>query len=287
MILVSLWVGWIIVRITARRLEGVWREEPDSLRTERIKKVLIRPVLGTQLLQRWLSWRLARNPVGWLELRRAGGRLVSWFWFAAVVLVYGAYGFGQELHGRDFERIQERLGGLLLLSLVLTSAASFRRERENGVLELLLVSPMREWDVIRGRLRALWTQFLPAMLIFLGGSIFQAFMFGSEIGPGLLAYFALWYLTLPVIGLYFSLARKHFIASVLWTLLFGGAFPFVLLAFSDLVEAGWELFGAPNYHDHPAIGFLFTFALQAGLAVAFALILRNHLARRKFALELD
>jgi hypothetical protein len=33
--------------------------------------------------------------------------------------------------------------------------------------------------------------------------------------------------------------------------------------------------------------FVFAFLLQAGLATVFAVILRNHLARRKFALELS
>jgi ABC-type transport system involved in multi-copper enzyme maturation permease subunit len=290
MALVSLAAAWLVIWIAGWRLKRTWRDEPQSARAERIDKALHSPVLGAGLLRRWLSWRLARNPIGWLEQRRPGGRLVAWLWFAALLFVYGAYGcngIGQGFHPESLSAIQERLGWLLLLSIALSSAGSFRRERENGVLELLLVSPMREWEMIRGRLRALWSQFLPAIVIFLTASLLQAVIFRSEEGPVLLPYFALGYITLPVIGLYFSLARKHFIASVFWTLLFGGIFPVMLLNFGDILELAWGFSRTQGYQgEHPIGVFVFAFLLQAGLATVFALILRNHLARRKFALEL-
>jgi ABC-type transport system involved in cytochrome c biogenesis permease component len=288
MVLISLGAAWMVIGIAARRLKRTWRDEPQSARAERINKALHAPVLGAGMLRRWLNWRLARNPIGWLEQRRPAGRLVGWLWFGAMVLIYGAYGcsgLGQGLEPEGLDAIQERVGWLLLLSMALSSAGSFRRERENGVLELLLVSPMREWEMIRGRLRALWSQFLPAIVIFLAASLFQAVILRSEEGPVLLPYFGLGYLTLPVIGLYFSLARKHFIASVFWTLLFGGIFPLILLNFGDILDLAWGVSRTQGYGDHPIGAFVFAFLLQAGLATAFALILRNHLARRKFALE--
>ena len=41
-------------------------------------------------------------------------------------------------------------------------SGSFRRERETGVLELLLVAPLSTHQIVWGRLRAIWGQFAPA-----------------------------------------------------------------------------------------------------------------------------
>ena len=51
---------------------------------------------------------------------------------------------------------------LLMGGVAMAAAGSFRRKRENGVLELLLVSPMGVWEIIAGRLRTLWNKFFPA-----------------------------------------------------------------------------------------------------------------------------
>ena len=90
---------------------------------------------------------------------------------------------------------------------------------------------------------------------------------------GLIAMFAL-----PVIGLYFSLARQQFMAAFLWTLLFGGVIPSFALAGSGVLP---DTFGA----DDEGKAFFLAVMLQVGLSAAFALILRHHLARRKFALQ--
>jgi hypothetical protein len=87
-------------------------------------------------------------------------------------------------------------------------------------------------------------------------------------------------------GLYFSLARRQFMGAFLWTLLFGGFLPFIVSS-KRLPEVVVDLPGMENDQIHKAIFFWAAFAIQSGLAFAFALILRNHLARRKFALEVS
>ena len=79
-----------------------------------------------------------------------------------------------ELYRRGFDLIQNLLAWLLILAVAVSSAGSFRRERETGLLELLLVSPLREWQIIGGRLRGLWTQFIPAMVLLLGCWLYLA-----------------------------------------------------------------------------------------------------------------
>jgi len=181
-------------------------------------------------------------------------------------------------YGDGFETVQTLLAGLLVGSMAITAAGSFRRERESGMLELLLVSPMGEWAIITGRLRALWSQFLPVTLLFLAVAFFQAMLFDRDESHAILLYFGLAYLTLPVIGLYFSLARQQFMAAFLWTLLFGAVVPSFALAGSGVLP---DTFGA----DDEGKAFFLAVMLQVGLSAAFALILRHHLARRRFVLQ--
>jgi len=241
------------------------------------------------MFRRWLRWRLARNPVGWLEQRRVGGRLVIWGWMAVTVLIYIGCGLDGSFYGDGFMKVQTVLTWLLMGSMAITAAGSFRRERENGMLELLLVSPLGEWALIAGRLRALWSQFLPVTVLFFAVSVFQTMLFGSDESRELrafLPYLGLAYVTLPVIGLYFSLARQQFIAALFWTLIFGGMLPFALGASGASTEIINSLFRAASYSDDDeGGGFFLTLLLQAGIAVVFALVLRHHLARRKFALQ--
>jgi hypothetical protein len=285
MILVSLGGGWTIASVAARRVKRIWRDEPPSPRVERISKALRMPVLGAGLLRRWLHWRLAKNPVGWLEQRRTAGRLVVWSWIAIVGLFYGFGGLRESGYDEDFKNFQALLACLLIGSMAMAAAGSFRRERETRVLELLLVSPMNEWEIIGGRLRALWGQFLPAMGIFFIAALLQTVGSRSEKPAEWLPYFALLYVTIPVLGLYFSLARRQFLAAFLWTLLLGGIFPFIACngVLPEIVSLG--LFGLQSQEVKRGIVFWITFILQGGLTVAFALILRDHLTRRRFALD--
>jgi ABC-type transport system involved in cytochrome c biogenesis permease component len=48
---------------------------------------------------------------------------------------------------------------LVLLGLAFVSARSFREERQNGVWESLMVSPLTTQELITGRLRGIWNQF--------------------------------------------------------------------------------------------------------------------------------
>jgi len=286
LVLLSLLSAAGVIWFAARRLKHIWREAGPSPRTERIKTAIERPIVGRLLLRRWLRWRLARNPVGWLEQRRVTGRLVIWGWIAITVLIYVGCGLDGSFYGDGFMKVQTVLAWLLMGSMAITAAGSFRRERESGMLELLLVSPLGEWALIAGRLRALWSQFLPVTVLFFAVSVFQAILFGSDESRAFLPYLGLVYVTLPVIGLYFSLARQQFIAALFWTLIFGGMLPFALGASGASAEIINSLFRAAPYpEDDAGWGFFLTLALQAGVAAVFALVLRHHLARRKFALQ--
>jgi ABC-type Na+ efflux pump permease subunit len=180
---------------------------------------------------------------------------------------------------------------LLLVGLSVSSAGSFRRERESGAMELLLVTPLREGQVIWGRLRGLWGQFLPAVMLigaFAGFWHLQesriAWWWGSpetDLIPAFMILLGATYVALPVIGLYFSLRRKSFLAAWLNTLVVAVGIPY-LWGLTWFAATHWML---PPVAGGGSIPILATMAaLEIGLGSWFWRRLRERLRRRQFAL---
>ena len=110
----------------------------------------------------------------------------------------------------------------LFASMAVNASTSFRRERETRVLELLLVSPLTEGQIILGRLRGLWGQFLPSMALLLAGWMYLATALGHlqrEISS--IVFIAAAFASIPVIGLYFSLICRNFLTALIATVLVG------------------------------------------------------------------
>jgi ABC-type transport system involved in multi-copper enzyme maturation permease subunit len=209
----------LAIIVAARRIRSSWREEPPSLRLMRAQKLFCEPVLAVNWLRRWMRYKLERNPLGWLEQRRWQGRMVSWVWFAIVVSI-----FSLVLTERNFFRgtsgFTLTMGWLVLVSIAVSAAGSFRRERETGVLELLLVSPLKTEEIIAGRLRGLWGQFFPATVMFLGVWIYLEEILPSRdhFTGAWIFYFAVAFLVTPMVGLYFSVRSRSFLTALGLTL---------------------------------------------------------------------
>jgi ABC-type transport system involved in multi-copper enzyme maturation permease subunit len=232
----------LAIEFASWRVRSLWQEEPLSGRALKIQQALVTPVVGVKFLRRWMKRKLLRNPIGWLEQRTWSGRLVTWSWLAVMVSLYSAM-FAGTVTYRAIYNLQEFMAWLLLAGVASSAAGSFQRERETGVMELLLVSPMREGQIIGGRLRGLWGQFLPAVIL-----LFSVWLYFRGIRPMMVKYdwlaiFCAGFLTLPVIGLYNSLRQRSFVPAFLLTLGMGLALPLVvrsIVAFSlnILVERG-------------------------------------------------
>lgn len=228
MVIVSIPFLLLTVEIASRNLKRFWREEPPSARRVWLEKKLFTPVLMVSVLRGWMRRKLEKNPIGWLEQRTWSGRLVMWGWFAVMISVYSVL-MNQANPTNNIENAQQFLVWLLLGVIAVTAAASFRRERETGVMELLLVSPLNVGQIIGGRLRGLWGQFLPAFGVLMAIWAFLAGVFPHDSGePGLIGFLCGSFLTLPVIGLYFSLRCRGFISAFLFTVLIGVAIPYGL-----------------------------------------------------------
>ena len=225
----SLLVLVAAVLVAGAKTRRSWQEEPPSRRQVWLQQTFCTPVLWVSFFQRWMRRKLEHNPIGWLEQRTWSGRLVTWGWFAVLISVYSAVLTDRSFF-RDANPLQARMAWLLAGSMAMSAAGSFRRERETGVLELLLVSPLGENQIISGRLRGLWAQFLPAFgLLLLVWAYLSSFLpYGSR--AGVILFFAVTFLSVPVFGLYFSLRCRTFITAFMATLAVGLLLPLVLAA---------------------------------------------------------
>jgi ABC-type transport system involved in cytochrome c biogenesis permease component len=201
---------------------------------------------------------------------------------------------------QDAWAAQEWLALLVLLGLTFSAAGSFRSERESGALELLLVTPLRAGQVIRGRLQGIRMQYLPAVLTLalawfcLLPPRWQKVIFQpAEWEGGTVLWLCLFvavivsFVTLPVIGLYFSLKRMNHLVSWLCACGVGLLIPWLLFQHVDfIVDRFWGL-RMPQHGANPGdLDFLFglTAALfwQAAAATVAAVLLYANLARGRF-----
>jgi ABC-type transport system involved in multi-copper enzyme maturation permease subunit len=281
--LLSFFCALLLGRFAAWMVSRTWREQPPSARVLWLRERLCRPFVFQDLLRRWLRWELQRNPIGWLEQRSWSGRLVVWSWFAIVMCAYSSLFANMSLYQNAFGAVQGLLASILALSIAASAAGSFRRERESGVLELLLVAPLRESQIIVGRVRGLWAQFIPASVLLCGVWLYCATFLtrGGQFMPVLI--YAVSFITLPVVGLYFSLTRGSFISALLWTLLTQFALPAALVeGVAFLVDY------SPGRNPSEALLLakqLIPMLFQILLAAFLSWRLHENLKRRKFVFE--
>jgi hypothetical protein len=240
--------------------------------------------LGTKVLfpalhRTWSRRQLFRNPVGWLEQRTWTARTLQWGWVALMIAFYSVIAGHVDNWWHQHMEMHRAFGWGLLGALALTAAASLRRERENGILGQLLITPLQPNEIVMGRVKGLWAQIRWATALFVGGWIYlQGFSRGFEDWFWML-FFAVSYFTLPVTGLFCSLWRKSYFAAVLWTLFLGIAYPLAmacLWALIILLVIGMDEFSAPVVLVCAAL-------VQIGIAYIRGRELIQKLERRSFA----
>ena len=98
------------------------------------------------------------------------------------------------------------------------------------MLELLLVSPLGESQIISGRLRGLWGQFSPAAGLLLAVWAYCSSFLPKGSGAGVFVFYAATFLSVPVFGLYYSLRCRNFLTAFLSTIAVGLLLPLFLAA---------------------------------------------------------
>jgi len=252
-----------IILFAAWRIRHSWRGKALSPLMNWLFRAFCRPVLLQGVLKRWTRRSLEHNPVSWLQQRNWTGRLIAWIWLGLVVLFCS----GALMFPDLFEevRIYRIMGILMVLVLAIAATGSLRRERESGLLELLLVSPLGARSIVFGRLRGLWIQFLPGTLVLL---LIWTYVSAAELtsaqdsGPQDILCTLVSFLSVPVIGLYFSLRFKTLVAALLATIA-------TFLVLPSLVSVyAWLYFGSTATYAEAASPVM-TIALCALVAAGF------------------
>ncbi|MBI2925212.1 MAG: hypothetical protein HYY24_05855 [Verrucomicrobia bacterium] len=289
LLLFALLAAVLVLWLAVRRIRRAWQEEPPSPRQRWWMQAFCTPQFWRGLFRRYLRRSLERNPIGWLQEYSWNARLSKWGWCLGIVLaecaLFVGTSFGSYL---DFQTL---LGALLALGIALSAAGSFRRERQTGALELILVTPLRVRAIILGRLVGLWNQFLPTVIVVLGIWLYlvetrQALRGNWALNPRGGYHFAFWlastYLTLPMIGLYFSMRPRHIILNWLSTCVAGLLAPVVVAGCFSYV-----MFVSPHGPGADApTGFLVLFLFgQCALAAGAWLLLTRNLEQRTFTVK--
>jgi hypothetical protein len=263
--LASVVIFGLVAVLAAQGMKRVAKDRPKSAVRQRVEKELFTPTFGLGFYRRWMRRVLERNPVGWLERRTWQARLVTWSWLAVVMALMSSMLGSGAFYTRDFSGLNMLLAWALVGNVALTAAGSLRRERETGVIELLLVSPLSIPQIIGGRVRSIVGQFLPAAALIFGSWLWllQAFkgiyVSSEQIERDLpiVASFLITLLTVPVMGLYFSLCYRVFVVALFWTAVTAIALPWLVGVAVSLVA---------TYHSHQ----LSPLGWQTGLGVLAA-----------------
>lgn len=284
------------VIVAGRSIERSWRETPPSAGRQRMNAAFTQPVVGRTLLRRKLKRALERNPIGWLQQYSWHARLTKWGWCAFVVCIELLFASSWQ----DAWDVQWWIALFLLLGLAFSAAGSFRRERETGALELLLVTPLRASQIIRGRLQGIRMQYLPsiATLLLAWICLMQPNWMRSLFTPDLwesgfvkwlhlLAAVTVSYVTLPVIGLYFSLRRMNHLVSWLCACAIGLLLPWLLFGRFDfilglLLSLGVKLELLLPLRGENLVSLTAALSWQLAAALTASVLLRLNLTRRHF-----
>jgi ABC-type transport system involved in multi-copper enzyme maturation permease subunit len=284
---VALVLALLVMWLAARRIRRAWQEEPPTRRQAWWLRVFCTPQFWRGLFGRYMRRSLERNPIGWLQEYSWSARLSKWGWCLGLVLVECVL-FAGSAWGLYVE-LQKPLGLALALGIGLTAAGSFRKERQTGALELILVTPLRVRQIILGRLIGLWSQFLPSVIIVISIWLYliesrQYMWRGWFGGSPTESLFPLWlastYLTMPVVGLLFSLSPRHVIVNWLWACVVGLLMPWVV---GEVVVA----LVTPAHPVGPVWGSSARGLLIGELSVAAItwLLLTRNLTQRSFVLR--
>jgi ABC-type transport system involved in multi-copper enzyme maturation permease subunit len=211
---------------TAGSLEKTWNEESVDSEQPRWIKIFSDSEFWRDLFRWDTSRTLDRNPMAWLQEYSWTARLTKWGWF--ILFLFADLVVMTDLESRRFLKWLPILTGGLALGVAFSAAGSFRRERQTGLLEVLLVTPISARKVIAGRMWGMFSNYLPALLALLlywqAIWLLNTHVRGSELFrllfPNPLAFGAL-----MIVGLYVSLTRLNFFLGWLLTWLLAFVIP--------------------------------------------------------------
>jgi ABC-type transport system involved in multi-copper enzyme maturation permease subunit len=263
-----------VLHLSVRRLAATWQDESAAPEQPAWVKLFSDSEFWRTAF-RWDHRRtLDRNPTAWLQEYSWTARLTKWGWL--LLLVMAEFVLLVNWESRRLPGWQPAIAAALGAGVAFSAAGSFRRERQAGLLELLLVTPLSPGQLIRGRLWGIGCHYLPAIAVLLVG------WFGDlALNPrlyrasptGLVSLNLLGFVCVSIVGLFLSLGRLNFLLAWLFTWVGAYLLPFVgsivLLRLGQLT---------------PSAAWAAQSALQVALSAACCFLLWRSLHLRTFVL---
>jgi ABC-type transport system involved in multi-copper enzyme maturation permease subunit len=304
--MVGLTTALLVVLFAIRQVAKSRSEREISPLKLRLSALLETPVLFTGYFQKRMRLVIGKNPIAWLQQYSWRSRIIKWTWCLLVILaetmllslMVGDIKNPYQYNGISNDELALGVNILLALGILLTfgavAASSFLREKELGILEILLISPLPVRKIISGRIWGLWMQFFPGFILLTLSSII---VFDERfIGFSLHAEWRWWLLTawgfffvFPFAGLYFSLRLKRFVPAWIATCI-GTLLPWLFGTLSANLaaealrslygnDASWDWLVADNLDQ-----MIYVITSVSGFSLAFAalscFLLHHSLSRR-------
>lgn len=201
---------------------------------------------------------LEENPIVWLERRTWRHGWINWGPAIAMAPCFGLL----LPQAKGLEQLHILFAVLIAAAVGLAASGSFLVPRESGFLELMLVTPLKPYEIIGGKILGILRRFLPALGVW-GGLSFLGPLW-SDLGRTLCVGVIV--LTVPAAGLFYSLSPLTPLSAFLRTMAVGVVLPVVLASM-----LGWR--------------FELVAGVQLWIGLWFAMRLLDNLQHRRFALE--
>jgi ABC-type transport system involved in multi-copper enzyme maturation permease subunit len=262
--------GWFLLGFTSWLLPRIWQEKPVLPERKGILSRLRRQTRGNTSQRAMARQKLLPiNPVLWL----VGDELVMcriiWIFvisWSTVVVILSSQQPAQSLFTANVGTII--LGFFLKLMVASQACRFFVESRTNGALEMLLCTPLRNRDIIRGQWFSLKRLFLWPMLILALLNLVPIIFLGYQAltGPGLSeviqsipgAMFSVaascWFtaslvadvLTIGWVGMWLGLTAKKPHLAAFWTILFVLILPIFVCPLALLIDMFLIIWASSN-----------------------------------------
>ncbi len=283
------------VLLAARRVKRSWQEQPSRPKAVELQRQLTRPILFPDWIRQRQRARLVKNPLVWIQHRTVASALTRWGWIFVVMVVWmliattGGWmgGFSGPISIPLWVAPLIVLGGMAF-----SAAGGFRAERENGTLELLLVTPLSVNQLVQSRWSAHFREFLlPVALQLYLSSYVEGLWHRAGVDYSRFNWILISSLVgMPAIGLWRGLKARNFVTAVLSTLFWSLVVPpaATLLVFG-LMQPGYFL--APAQLGSEGLWFFMATRLDWGVLPAILQVLvslgaflaaRRELSSRRF-----
>jgi ABC-type Na+ efflux pump permease subunit len=213
----------VLLRISENRLKENWQQQTTALEQPAWVEIFDKDPFWQSAFRWDKSKTLDRNPIAWLQEYSWTARLTKWGWFIVVLPVELVLLMNWASH--KFSGWQPIVTGAVSLGVAFSAVWSFRRENENGLLELLLTTPVSAQQLIRGRLWGIFCHYLPALGVLLVGWEGDRLINPNAYQSGLMTWLMpnpLTFVSMMVVGLQLSLGRINFL--VAWFLTWAVAY---------------------------------------------------------------